>query len=155
MLYNSDGLPVIFKKNNVKYEYENNLRKTLFGFQKAFFQKDIWKKGVSNNRVNTVLYQNKRIFKIFLYKRCLLTCIYCVYFLLWLFCLYWAVKLHAVLQGNPPGPTQSSSFAYLIPSQQWLYDFNIHLFTITATEGLECNSTQCLNTDVPEGNTLH
>ncbi len=145
-------------------QYENNLRKTLFGFQKAFFQKGHLEKGGRliigliqyYSKIRGIIQNDLVLSWIrYLYKRCLLTCIYCVYFLLWLFCLYWAVKLHAVLQGNPPGPTQSSSFAYLIPSQQWLYDFNIHLFTITATEGLECNSTQCLNTDVPEGNTLH
>ncbi len=32
-----------------------------------------------------------------------------------------------------------SSFAYLNPFQQWLYDFEIHLFTLRTTEGLEHN----------------
>ncbi len=33
----------------------------------------------------------------------------------------------------------SSIFVYLNPFQQWLYDFEIHLFTPRTTEGLICN----------------
>ncbi len=33
----------------------------------------------------------------------------------------------------------SASFAYLTLFQQWLYDFEIHLFTPRTTEGLICN----------------
>ncbi len=33
----------------------------------------------------------------------------------------------------------SSIFVYLNPFQQWLYDFEIHLFTLRTTEGLICN----------------
>ncbi len=33
----------------------------------------------------------------------------------------------------------SSIFMYLNPFQQWLYDFQIHLFTLRITEGLICN----------------
>ncbi len=33
----------------------------------------------------------------------------------------------------------SSIFVYLNPFQQWLYDFEIHLFTPGTTEGLICN----------------
>ncbi len=51
-------------------------------------------------------------------------------------------KRPAVLQKNPSGPTNSlvsSIFVYLNPFQQWLYDFEIHLFTLRTTEGLICN----------------
>ncbi len=33
----------------------------------------------------------------------------------------------------------SSIFMYLNPFQQWLYDFEIHVFTLRTTEGLICN----------------
>ncbi len=36
-------------------------------------------------------------------------------------------------------PWFSSIFVYLNPFQQWLYDFEIHLFTPRTTEGLICN----------------
>ncbi len=39
-------------------------------------------------------------------------------------------------------PTNSlvfQHFLYLNPFQQWLYDFEIHLFTLRTTEGLICN----------------
>ncbi len=55
--------------------------------------------------------------------------------------LSWTVKLPAVLQTNPSAPTDSLViiFVNVNPFQQWLYDFEIHLFTPRTTEGLICN----------------
>ncbi len=60
----------------------------------------------------------------------------------WVPCLSWTVKLSAVLQKNPSAPTNYLFFCicvYLNPFQQWLYDFEIHLFTPRTTEGLIYN----------------
>ncbi len=51
-------------------------------------------------------------------------------------------KLSAVLQKILQLPLIlwfSSIFVYLNPFQQWLYDFEIHLFTLRTTEGLYYN----------------
>ncbi len=46
------------------------------------------------------------------------------------------------IQKNPSGPTNYlvfQYFVYLNPFQQWLDDFEIHLFTPRTTKGLICN----------------
>ncbi len=49
-----------------------------------------------------------------------------------------------------------ASFAYLNPFQQWLFDFEFHLFTLMKTEGLiQLSQKFQMFTDDQEGNTLH
>ncbi len=51
----------------------------------------------------------------------------------------------------------SSIFVYLIPFQQWLYDFEIHLFTPMTTDGTDLQLLQKIQTltDVLEDKSMH
>ncbi len=57
--------------------------------------------------------------------------------------LFWKVKLSSVLQKKSSMSCRifsfPASFAYLNPFQQWLYDFEIHLFTLRTIEELKHN----------------
>ncbi len=59
----------------------------------------------------------------------------------WVPCLSWTVKLLLFFRKILQVPQMfwfSSIFVYLNPFQQWLNDFEIHLFTLRTTEGLPC-----------------